>query len=212
MHLADENRPLIIACGALATELREVLTRSGLADVVEVRYLPANLHNRPEGIVPALKAHLDGRGSRPTLVGYADCGTGGALDALLVHYPDVKRLPGAHCYEFFSGSELFAQLHSEAPGTFYLTDFLAKHFTALVWEGLGLDRHEHLRDTYFGNYTRVMLLSQSDDPAVVRAGEQAAEQLGLKFEHCHVGRAGLANSIPVTFSKAAQIRNTVKVQ
>jgi hypothetical protein len=212
MHLADENRPLIIACGALATELREVLTRSGLADVVEVRYLPANLHNRPEGIVPALKAHLDGRGSRPTLVGYADCGTGGALDALLVHYPDVKRLPDAHCYEFFSGSELFAQLHNEAPGTFYLTDFLAKHFTALVWEGLGLDRHEHLRDTYFGNYTRVMLLSQSDDPAVVRAGEQAAEQLGLKFEHRHVGRAGLANSIPVTFSKAAQIRNTVKVQ
>ena len=212
MHLADENRPLIIACGALATELREVLTRSGLADVVEVRYLPANLHNRPEGIVPALKAHLDGRGSRPTLVGYADCGTGGALDALLVHYPDVQRLPGAHCYEFFSGSELFAQLHDDEPGTFYLTDFLAKHFTALVWEGLGLDRHEHLRDTYFGNYTRVMLLSQSDDPAVVRAGEQAAEQLGLKFEHRHVGRAGLANSIPVTFSKAAQIRNTVKVQ
>jgi len=210
--LADENRPLIIACGALATELREVLTRSGLADVVEVRYLPANLHNRPEGIVPALKAHLDSRGLRPTLVGYADCGTGGALDALLVHYPDVQRLPGAHCYEFFSGSELFAQLHDDEPGTFYLTDFLAKHFTALVWEGLGLDRHEHLRDTYFGNYTRVMLLSQSDDPAVVRAGEQAAEQLGLKFEHRHVGRAGLANSIPVTFSKAAQIRNTVKVQ
>ncbi len=203
MTLAEENRPLIVACGALASELRQVLSLDGLADVVEVRYLPANLHNRPEGIVPALKAHLDGRGSRPTLVGYADCGTGGALDVLLMQYPDVQRLPGAHCYEFFSGSELFAQLHEEEPGTFYLTDFLAKHFTALVWEGLGLDSHPQLRDTYFGNYERVMLLSQSDDPSIVRAGEQAANQLGLKFEHRHVGRAGLANAIPVSFKDAA---------
>ena len=207
--MTDELRPLIIACGALATELREVLAHVGLADVVEVRYLPANLHNRPEGIVPALKAHLDDRGSRPTLVGYADCGTGGALDAFLVGYPDVQRLPGAHCYEFFAGPELFAHMHDEEPGTFYLTDFLAKHFTALVWEGLGLDRHPHLRDTYFGNYKRVILLSQSDDPVVVRAGEQAANQLGLKFEHRHVGRAGLTNSIPVTFSNSAH--NSEKV-
>lgn len=208
VQLTDEHRPLIVACGALATELRDVLTRNGLADVVEVRYLPANLHNRPEGIVPALKAHLDGRGLRPTLVGYADCGTGGALDAFLAAYPDVQRLPGAHCYEFFSGSELFAQLHDEEPGTFYLTDFLAKHFTALVWEGLGLDRHPQLRDTYFGNYTRVMLLSQSDDPTVVQAGELAARQLGLKFAHRRVGRVGLANSIPVSFNNSA--RSVVK--
>ncbi|MEK7292375.1 MAG: DUF1638 domain-containing protein [Actinomycetota bacterium] len=208
--MTNDRRPLIIACGALATELREVLAHSGLSEIVEVRYLPANLHNRPEGIVPALQDHLDGRGLRPTLVGYADCGTGGALDALLVKYPDVQRLPGAHCYEFFSGSELFAQLHDQEPGTFYLTDFLAKHFTALVWEGLGLDRHPQLRDTYFGNYTRVMLLSQSDDPAVVRAGQQAAIQLGLKFEHRHVGRIGLADSIPVSFSTTA--RNVVSAK
>lgn len=208
--MSDENRPLVIACGALATELRDVLTKSGLVDIVEVRYLPANLHNRPEGIVPALKAHLDGRGSRPTLVGYADCGTGGALDALLAAYPDVQRLPGAHCYEFFAGSELFAQLHDEEPGTFYLTDFLAKHFTALVWEGLGLARHPELRDTYFGNYKRIMLLSQSDDPTVVIAGQRAAVQLGLEFEHRHVGRVGLANSIPVSFGKS--IGTAVKAQ
>ncbi|MEO5973680.1 MAG: DUF1638 domain-containing protein [Ilumatobacteraceae bacterium] len=209
MSLADHNRPLIIACGALASELREVLARSGLADVVEVRYLPANLHNRPDGIVPALIAHLDGRGTRPTLVGYADCGTGGALDALLVQYPDVQRLPGAHCYEFFAGSELFAELHDEEPGTFYLTDFLAKHFTALVWDGLGLDRHPQLRDTYFGNYKKLMLLSQSDDPAIVRAAEQAAHQLGLKFEHRHVGRAGLADAIPVSFKRVTISSNSV---
>jgi len=199
--MSDDNRPLVIACGALVSELREVLALNGLAEHVEVRYLPANLHNRPEGIVPALKEHLDGRGSRPTLVGYADCGTGGQLDALLASYPDVQRLPGAHCYEFFAGSQLFAQLHDAQPGTFYLTDFLAKHFRALVWEGLGLDRHPELRDTYFGNYTRVVLLSQSQDPGVFVAAQKGAEQLGLKFEHIHVGVGGLSGAIPVSFTK-----------
>jgi len=94
--MSDDNRPLIIACGALVSELREVLNINGLQDAVEVRYLPANLHNRPEGIVPALREHLDSRGSRPTMVGYADCGTGGALDRMLESYPDVQRIPGAH--------------------------------------------------------------------------------------------------------------------
>jgi hypothetical protein len=101
---------------------------------------------------------------------------------------------------------LFAQLHDDQPGTFYLTDFLAKHFTALVWEGLGLDRHPQLRDTYFSNYTRVVLLSQTTDPKVVEFAEAAAAQLGLSFEHRHVGVQGLANSIPVTFSSPMKIK------
>lgn len=205
MHsVSDDRRPLIIACGALVSELRAVLGRNGLNDVIEVRYLPANLHNRPEGIVPALREHLDGRGDRPTMVGYADCGTGGALDAMLQEYPDVTRIPGAHCYEFFAGSEFFAQLHDEQPGTFYLTDFLAKHFDALVWQGLGLDRHPELRDMYFGAYTRVMLLSQTTDPAVEAAGRQAADRLGLAFEHRHVGLDGLDAAIPVSFRVGAR--------
>ncbi len=202
--MSDDCRPLIIACGALVSELRAVLGRNGLNDVIEVRYLPANLHNRPEGIVPALREHLDGRGERPTMVGYADCGTGGALDALLREYPDVTRIPGAHCYEFFAGGEFFAQLHDEQPGTFYLTDFLAKHFDALVWQGLGLDRHPELRDMYFGAYTRLMLLSQTTDPAVEVAGRQAAERLGLAFEHRHVGLNGLEAAIPVSFRAGAR--------
>ena len=158
-------------------------------DAVEVRYLPAHLHNRPERIVPAVADVLDaGRAAAPTFVAYADCGTGGALDALLARHPGVERLPGAHCYEVFAGAELFAALHDDEPGTFYLTDFLARHFDALVWQGLGLDRHPELRDTYFGNYRRVVLLSQSTDADVVAAGRRAAERLGLAFEHRHVGR------------------------
>jgi len=89
-----------------------------------------------------------------------------------------------------AGSAQFAELQDAEPGTFYLTDFLAKHFDALVWQGLGLDDHPELRDLYFGNYTRVVLLSQTEDPLVVVAGEQAAARLGLRFEHRHVAPGG----------------------
>jgi hypothetical protein len=187
------NRPLVLACGALVAELRAVLDADGLADAVDVHYLPANLHNRPDGIVPALEEMLaqhDPDGIRPVLVAYADCGTGGGLDRLVERRPNLRRLPGSHCYEFFAGSATFARLHDEQPGTFYLTDFLAKHFDALVWQGLGLDRHPQLRDAYFGHYTRVVLLSQADGSSldtVVAAGERAAQLLGLEFEHHPVG-------------------------
>ena len=114
------------------------------------------------------------------------------------------RLPGAHCYEVFAGSEQFAALCDEEPGTFFLTDFLARHFDALVWQGLGLDRHPELRDMYFGNYRRVVLLSQSEDEDVVAAGRRGAELLGLAFEHRHVGRAGLADAVPVGVQERAE--------
>jgi hypothetical protein len=201
--------PLVIACGALATELRAVLrlgegrseapssTASEASPSVDVRYLPAHLHNRPERIVPAVESLIAEAGDRPVFVAYADCGTGGQLDAMLARHPGVARLPGAHCYEVFAGSALFAELHDAEPGTFFLTDFLARHFEPLVWQGLGLDRHPQLRSVYFAHYRRVVLLSQSEDEAVVTAGRAAAERLGLGFEHRHVGRDRLAAAIPV---------------
>jgi hypothetical protein len=181
--------PLVIACGALASELRAVLKAQGLTDAVQVTYLPANLHNRPERIVPELEPLLDAADAqgRPVFVAYADCGTGGALDALLDRHPKATRLPGSHCYEFFSGAEQFAAMHEEEIGTFFLTDFLAKHFEPLLWQGLGLDRHPQLRDMYFGNYRRVVLISQTDNESIVAQGRAAAERLGLEFEHRHVG-------------------------
>ena len=190
-------RPLVLACGALVGDLRAVLSASGFGDHLDVQYLPARLHNRPEQIVPALRPLLEAAraSGRPVLVAYADCGTGGHLDALLEEFPGVQRLPGAHCYEFFAGSCRFAEMQDEALGTFYLTDFLARHFDALVWSGLGLDRHPELRDLYFGNYTRVVLLSQSDDPALVVLGRAAASRLGLAFEHVPTGRSGLGGPV-----------------
>lgn len=202
----SNDRPLIVACGALVQELRAVLGKHDMNEAIEVRYLPANLHNRPEGIVPALRPHLEESVNRTVFVGYADCGTGGLLDQLLEEFPQVQRLPGAHCYEFFAGSDFFAQIQDEEPGTFYLTDFLAKHFEPLVWQGLGLDRHPQLRDAYFGSYKRVVLLSQSQDPALVGHGRSAAEMLGLEFEHRHVGIHSFENAIPVQVLSQAGAR------
>ncbi|MGB8858523.1 MAG: DUF1638 domain-containing protein [Ilumatobacteraceae bacterium] len=201
-------RPLVLACGALVAELRAVLQANGLSDEVEVRYLPANLHNRPERIVPGLRDLLaahDPDGVRPVLVGYADCGTGGALDGLIAEMPRLQRLPGNHCYEFFAGSELFRQLHDDELGTFYLTDFLAKHFEPLIWQGLGLDLHPQLLPMYFANYTRLVLLSQTDDPAVTSAGEAAAARLGLRFERRHVGLAFFDEAVTAVLAPTRKV-------
>ena len=197
-------KPLLIACGALASDLRAVLAQLGLTDAIEIRYLPAPHHSRPERIVPAIREQLaaEDDGARPLVFGYGDCGTGGHLDLLLDEIGErAARLPGDHCYEFMAGSDVFAALHEAEPGTFYLTDFLAKHFDALVWGSLGLDRHPELRDAYFGNYRRVVLLSQTDDPAVEEAGRRAAEMLGLEFEHLHVGRGRFADAVAVSVQR-----------
>jgi len=198
---AATRRPLVLACAALAGDLRAVLSASSFDRHVDVEYLPANLHNRPELIVPSLRPRLEAAAvaSRPVFVAYADCGTGGALDALLRDFPRVERLPGAHCYELFAGPEVFEALQHEELGTFYLTDFLAKHFEALVWCGLGLDRRPELRDLYFGAYRRVVLLSQAPDAGLVERAEAAATRLGLAFVHRTTGRDRLRAPV-VAFS------------
>ena len=201
-------RPLVLACGALVSELRAVLRANGLTDQVEVRYLPAHLHNRPQNIVPALRtllAELDPHNERPVMIGYADCGTGGGLDRLLAEMPRIKRLPGNHCYEFFAGTAAFEEMQDAELGTFYLTDFLAKHFDALMWQGLGLDRHPELLPMYFANYTRLVLLSQTDDSNVVAAARAAADKLGLRFEHRHVGLAQFSDGVIVALRPTREV-------
>ena len=193
----NTQRILVVACAALVREVRVVLDQFSSSEVeYETEFLPAPLHNRPELIPAAVRDVIDRRGASfdRVLVGYADCGTGGLLDAALDGTGAV-RLPGAHCYEFFAGTDVFANWHEAELGTFYLTDFLARHFDALVIGGLGIDRHPQLRDMYFGNYTRVLLLTQSDDPAVIDAGRAAAERLGLTFEHHHVGLGPFAQVV-----------------
>lgn len=186
---------LVVACGALAREILD-LVRLNRWDHVTVECLPARLHNRPEQIPGAVADRLDavrGRYDR-VLVGYADCGTGGLLDDVL-SARGVERLPGAHCYEFYATAPDFAALHDAEPGTFYLTDYLARHFDRLVWGHLGLDRHPELFDAYFGNYTRLVYLSQAPSEELVAAAARAADRLGLRFEHRPVGYGGLETSL-----------------
>ncbi len=184
---AESARVLVLACGAIAREVLAVV-RAGRWQHVHVRCLPAQLHSRPERIAPAVEAKLGelaGRYER-VFVAYADCGTGGALDRVLAEH-GAERLPGAHCYGFFAGNDVWQELHDAEPGTFYLTDFLARHFDALVWRGLGLDRYPELLPDIFGNYTRLLYLAQSDDPDLDARAEQAAERLGLAYERRRTG-------------------------
>ncbi|MDA0679103.1 MAG: DUF1638 domain-containing protein [Proteobacteria bacterium] len=175
---------LVIACGALARELVEILRRNEW-EHIRIQCLPAELHNRPERIPDAVAATIEKFRDDYTniFVAYADCGTGGRLDKVLEKY-DVERIPGAHCYEFFTGADAFSEFAEAEPGTFYLTDFLARHFDRLVVKGLGLDRHPELKDQYFGNYRRLVFLAQSENEDLAALARGHAEFLGLEYiEH-----------------------------
>jgi hypothetical protein len=189
-------RALVIGCGALA---RELLAVTATLPGVEVTCLPATLHMRPERIPDAVRSRIDEvrreHGADVRLfVAYADCGTGGVLDSVLDE-AGVERLPGAHCYEVYAGSASFAALQDEEPGTFYLTDFLARSFDALVWRGLGLDRHPQLLPLYFGNYRRLVYLAQTQDDSLDADARSAADRLGLAFERRQTGLGDLAPAI-----------------
>jgi hypothetical protein len=181
------RRILVIACGALA---REVLALR--LDHIDVACLPAQLHNHPRRIPDAMRAKI--RANRSSydeiLCLYGDCGTGGELDRVLEE-EGVRRIDGAHCYAFYAGDEAFSRLSEEEPGTFYLTDFLVRHFDALIIRGLGLDRFPQLRDDYFGNYRRVIHLAQFDDPELSAKAKVAADRLGLAFERRFTGLEGI---------------------
>jgi len=186
---------LIIACGALAKEIVEIKTLNGWSHI-KIQCLPAELHNRPEKIPAAVRAEITKQ--RPLFknifVAYADCGTGGKLDEVLRDF-DVQRLPGTHCYECFSGSESFGELADAVPGTFYLTDFLTRHFDRLVKNGLGLDAHPQLMSAYFGNYQRLVYLSQTESPELESDARAHAEYLGLDYCHVHTGLKRVENNI-----------------
>lgn len=203
---------LVIACGALAREI-VALTRLNGWSALDVQCLPPELHNRPEKIPGAVKGAIDaGRTTHERIfVAYADCGTGGLLDALL-REEHVERLPGAHCYEFFATAAGFEQLAEAEPGTFYLTDFLVRHFDRLVIAGLGLDRHPELVHEYFRNYRKLTYLVQQPDTSLATAAREAAARLGLEYDELQTGYGDLATSLaavarrhehPVTWEKKA---------
>lgn len=177
------GKVLVIACGAIARELVRIQKLNGWGHI-EFQCLPPELHNRPEKIPAAVMAKIDAERDRfeRIFVGYADCGTGGMLDRAL-EGTGVERIPGAHCYEFFAGSEVFHGLAEEEPGSFYLTDFLVQHFDRLVWKGLGLDRQPELSTLYFGNYKRVVYIAQTESGEWQGMAAEQAQRLGLAYKY-----------------------------
>lgn len=183
----DHARVLLIACGALAREVVDLVERNRWT-AFDIQCLPAKWHNTPQFIVPAMREKIFAAKRRYSkiFVLYGDCGTGGQLDALLAEQ-GVERLEGPHCYAFYSGNPVFATQAEDDMTVFYLTDYIARQFDKLIWEGLGLDRHAELLPDYFKHYTKVVYLAQTKDSELERKAEAAAQKLGLGYEYRFTG-------------------------
>jgi len=197
-----ENRLLLIACGALAREVLALIKANGW-DHIDLQCLPAKLHLYPDQIVTEVeRAVIRNQTSYSRIfVVYADCGTGGQLQAKCKQL-GVEMIEGPHCYSFFEGNAAFAARAEDEITAFYLTDFLVKQFDAFVWKPMGLDRHPELRDMLFGNYTKLIYQAQTDDPALVDKARACADRLGLAFEHRFTGYGDLEQALQNQAQKA----------
>ena len=202
---------LVIACGAIATELVRI-KKLNQWDHIEFQCLPPDLHNSPDQLPAAVKAKIESQSKlyKDIFVAYADCGTGGALDKVLDEY-GIERIPGAHCYEFFSGSDQFNAIAEEEPGSFYLTDFLVRHFDRLVVKGLGMDRLPQLIPVYFGNYKRIVYLAQTESPKLQAMARVHADYLGLEYKYHFCGDTPLSSALEPCLEQQTHLLQVNKV-
>ena len=191
-----QSKVRVIACGMIAREVLAVNDQLGFGHV-DLKCLPAEYHHYPQKIAPALdKAIADARaeGFDHVFVGYADCGTGGELDKICKKH-GVERIAGPHCFAFYMGNSAFEQAPEGFLRTFFITDFLARHFETFMVKPLGLDRHPELRDMYFGNYETALYLAQTEDPDLLARAKAAAAFLGLQFEYRYTGYGDLHGAL-----------------
>ena len=193
---------LVITCAAIAREVNE-LKKLGQWSQMDIQAITVDLHARPEKIPAAVADKIDQACDKydHIFVAYGDCGTSGELDRVLEER-GVKRLPGAHCYDFLAGRDNYEQMQEEEPGSFYLTDFLTQHFQRLVIEILGIDRHPELLEIYFGNYTRLVYLAQTESEELTEQASAAAEQLGLRFERRYTGMGEMVPALDAAMQEA----------
>jgi hypothetical protein len=194
-HTGRDAPTLLIACGALAREIVDLVELNHWRGF-DIQCLPAKWHNTPQFIVPAMREKILAAKSRyqKIFVLYGDCGTGGQLDALLDEH-GIERLNGPHCYAFFSGNPAFEATADADMTSFFLTDYLARHFDKLIWEGLGLHAHPELLPMYFGNYTKIIYLAQTPDADLEAKAKAAADKLGLDFEYRYTGYGELESEM-----------------
>ena len=189
-------RCLIIACGALAKEILHIRSLNNMDETLDIQCLPAKLHNTPQKI-PALlqekirqyKKHYD-----HIIIGFADCGTGGLLQKMCAE-EGVEYLAGAHCYGVFTGNNAFDHMARKEIGTFYLTDYLTRHFESLIIKGMGLAKYPEMRDMMFSNYTKVVYLAQTDDNTLTKKASECAQYLKLDFKRIYTGYGELNDFI-----------------
>lgn len=197
------EKVLVIACGMIAREVLAVRERMGL-DHLELTCLPAEFHYRPARIPPALDTAITRareEGYRHIFVGYADCGTGGRIDRICEKH-GVERIAGPHCFAFYQGLDAFAAIGEGDMLSFYMTDFLCRHFEAFFLKPLRLDRHPELVKDYFGNYEKLVYLAQTDDPALEKVAREAAAFLGLAYERRFTGYGDLATALAGVAARA----------
>ncbi len=163
---------------------------------VDVVPLPPLLHNHPARIAGEVERLVDELAPRyaSVVVGYADCGTYGALDEVCERR-GLTRLAGLHCYDVYGGADRVARMFEEQPGTYVLTDFLVRSFERTVIAELGLDRHPELRDDYFAHYTRMVWLAQQPDDELRVLAERAASRIGLPLTVVPTGHTGLERAL-----------------
>ncbi|GLO78473.1 DUF1638 domain-containing protein [Sulfitobacter pontiacus] len=189
------GRILLIACGALAREILDLKEANGWSHL-DLTCLPAKLHLYPEKITDEVRAAVEKHRDKydDIFVVYADCGTGGLLEAECEKL-GVQMVAGPHCYSFFEGNDRFSKISEDEITTFYLTDFLVRQFDAFIIKPMGLDRHPNLRDMYFGNYEKLVYQAQTDDPALTAKAKTCADRLGLAFERRFTGYGDLARTL-----------------
>lgn len=186
----------VIACGMIAREIMAVNEQLGF-DHIDLKCLPADYHHHPQKIAPAMEKAIQkakSEGFKHIFAGYADCGTRGELDKVCERH-GVDRIAGPHCFSFYLGNDRFESESDDMVTTFFITDFLARHFDTFLIRPLGLDRHPELKEMYFGNYERALYLAQTEDPALDRNARQAAEYLGLTYERRVTGYGDLKDAL-----------------
>ena len=184
----------VIACGMIAREILAINEQLG-RDHIDLKCLPADFHHHPEKIAPAMDIAITrakAEGFTEIFAGYADCGTGGALDKVCNKH-GIGRIAGPHCFSFYIGNDAFAG--EDHMTTFFITDFLARHFETFMVKPLGLDRHPELRDMYFSNYRKALYIAQTKDPELQAKARAAAEFLGLEYEYRFSGFGDLAPAL-----------------
>ena len=195
LDASQKGRVLLLACGALAREIIDIQEKNGWTHL-DLKCLPAKFHNEPDKITDAVEeAVLKHReGYDAIYVVYADCGTGGLLQAKCRDL-GVEMVEGPHCYSFFEGNDVFAKTAENEITAFYLTDFLTRQFDAFMWKPMGLDRHPELLEMYFGHYTKVVLQAQTDNPEITQKAQEIAARMGLAFERRFTGYGDLTDFI-----------------